>query len=97
MRLVAENREVLEGDHTRPDLLLVQQRTAFIVDVTVVFENRQTAFEEARARKISRYTDMKQSLARTYDKVEIVPFVIGSLGSWDPKNESFMAKLCTRR
>lgn len=29
MRLVAENREVLEGDHTRPDLLLVHQRTAF--------------------------------------------------------------------
>lgn len=94
---VAENREVLEGDHTRPGLLLVHQRTAFIVDATIVCEHRQTSFEEARARKISKYTEMRQSLARTSDKVEIVPFLIGSLGSWDPKNESSLAKLCTRR
>lgn len=63
MRLIAENREVSEGVHTRPDLLLVHQRTAFIVDESIVFENRRTAFEEARARKNAKWTDMRQSIA----------------------------------
>lgn len=97
VRLQAENREVLEGDHTRPDLLLIDKRTDFIVDVTIAFENRANAFEEARTRKIVKYHRMQQRLRRQYDKVEIVPFIVGSLGVWDPKNETFMKKLCSRR
>lgn len=97
MRLVTENREILEGVHIRPDLLLVKQTTAYVIDVTITFENRQTAFDDARARKIETYTPTVQSLLLTYDRVEIVPFIVGSLGSWDPQNEKFLAKLCTRR
>lgn len=45
LRLIAENRTVIEGYPLRPDLLLVHQRTAYIVDVTIPFENRAQAFE----------------------------------------------------
>lgn len=34
MRLIAEDREILEGVHIRSDLLLVHQRSAYIIDVT---------------------------------------------------------------
>lgn len=51
-RIIAENRTVLGGCMIRPDLLLVHQRTSYIVDVTIAFENRIQAFEEARARKL---------------------------------------------
>lgn len=96
MKGVTENREVVEGIHIRPDLLLIKKRTAYIVDVTIVFENRQAAFAEARARKEETYTKVKKSLMQTYDAVETVPFIIGSLGSWDPNNERFLSQLCTR-
>lgn len=79
MRLMAEDREVLEGVHTRPDLFLVHQRTAFIVDVTIVFENRRTAFEEAHARKNTKYIDIRQSLLQSY---ELKSFPLSS-ALWD--------------
>lgn len=97
MRIIAEDRDVIENMHIRPDLLLVKQRTAYIIDVYIVFENRKAAFDEARARKMNKYMNLQQNLLQTYDKVEIVPFLIGSLGSWDPLNEGFLAKLCSRR
>ncbi|GBN19286.1 hypothetical protein AVEN_269400-1 [Araneus ventricosus] len=28
--------------------------------------------------------------------VEIIPFVMGSCGTWDPQNDSFMRNLCSR-
>lgn len=97
MRLVAQDREVVENLHIRPDLLLVKRRTAFIIDVSIVFENRKLAFEEARTRKMNKYRPLQQNLLGTYDKVEIIPFLIDSLGSWDPQNETFMTKLCSRK
>lgn len=95
-RVIAENRTVIEGCMIRPDLLLVQQRTALILDVTVAFENRVQAFQEARARKMSHYIKLRENLLKTYDKAEIIPFVIGSLGSWDPENDNFVSRICSR-
>lgn len=80
-RLIAENRTVIEGCLIRPDLLLVHKDTTYIIDVTIVFENRTQAFEEARARKLNHYTNLREYLLGKYHTVEIIPFIVGSLGS----------------
>lgn len=95
-RLISENRTVIEGSLIRPDLLLAHKKTAYIIDVTIPFENRAQAFEEARNRKLTHYTDLRQDLLATYDKVEIIPFIIGSLGSWDPANDKFVSIMSSR-
>ncbi|GLV46534.1 hypothetical protein CBL_20859 [Carabus blaptoides fortunei] len=80
----------------RPDLIIAKGNTAFIIDVTVAFENRIQAFQDARQAKINKYAPLAGHLATRYTNVSIEPIVVGSLGSWHTDNDKFLKKICTR-
>ena len=66
-------------------------KSVVICDVTVPFENRWT--EDARARKIAKYSPLAEELQRQGYRVVVTAFVIGALGSWDPRNEAVLSLL----
>jgi len=59
----------------------------------VPFENRWTAFEDARARKIAKYSPLAEELQRQGYRVVVTAFVVGALGSWNPRNEAVLRLL----
>jgi len=79
----------------RPDLVIRHEpsKSVVICDVTVPFENRWIAFEDARARKIAKYSPLAEELQRQGYRVVVTAFVIGALGSWDPRNEAVLSLL----
>ncbi|XP_011697324.1 PREDICTED: uncharacterized protein LOC105455589 [Wasmannia auropunctata] len=89
--------EGMQGElgELRPDLVVrhEQSKSVVICDVTVPFENRWQAFEEARARKIAKYSPLAEELQRRGYRVVVTAFVVGALGSWDPRNEAVLRLL----
>ena len=79
----------------RPDLVIRHKpsKSVVICDVTVPFENRWVAFEDARARKIAKYSPLAEELQRQGYRVVVTTFVVGALGSWDPRNEAVLRLL----
>jgi len=59
----------------------------------VPFENRWTAFEDARAEKIVKYSFLTEELQRRRYHVIVMVFVVDALGSWNPKNEAVLKLL----
>ena len=92
--VLSEN-EAVNGN-LRPDLVLVKNNNAIIIDVTVPFENRMDAFCEAREGKKQKYENLAQALRTKYAEVKVDAIVVGSLGAWDPDNDILMKKLCSR-
>ena len=84
-----------ELEALRPDLVIRHEpsKSVVICDVTVPFENRWTAFEDARARKIAKYSPLAEELQRRGYRVVVTAFVVGALGSWDPRNEAVLRLL----
>ena len=87
------------GLSVRPDVVITDDinKNVLIIDVTCPFENRWNAFTEARLKKIRKYTGLAHHFRRLGYDCEIEPFVVGSLGSWDPMNERVIKKLNINR
>lgn len=89
--------EGIQGElgELRPDLVVRHElsKSVVICDVTIPFENRYAAFEEARARKVIKYSALAEELHRLGYRVAVTSFVVGALGSWDPANESVLGLL----
>ena len=66
----------------RPDIVICDdvKRKVIIIDVTVPFENRMVAFDEAKERKIQKYLLLAESHKGKGYNVDIDAFVVGSLG-----------------
>ncbi|XP_025262540.1 uncharacterized protein LOC112637315 [Camponotus floridanus] len=84
-----------EPGELRPDLVVRHEPSKCVVicDVAVPFENRWESFEEARARKVAKYSSLAEALQREGYRVVVTAFVVGSLGSWDPANEAVLRVL----
>ncbi|GFQ72042.1 retrovirus-related Pol polyprotein from type-1 retrotransposable element R2 [Trichonephila clavata] len=81
----------------RPDLVAEVGDKLFVLDVTIPFENRGPAFNQAWLRKVEKYKpllDFFHKIGRK--KISIIPIVVGSLGAWDPENDSFLRKVATK-
>ena len=69
-------------DHNKPDLVLYdkQNRECLIIDVACPFDTR---VKQKEKEKIDAYLDLKREMAKIWKckKVEIVPIVIGTLGT----------------
>lgn len=70
------------GDN-RPDLTIIfpDESSITIVEVCCPFEGSPSALEEATRAKLQKYEPLRQSLLQSYSKVEVFPFIVGSLGS----------------
>ena len=93
--ILAENEAVV--GNLRPDLILVKNNKASIIDITIPFDNRMGAFEEARRAKEEKYAGLAEALHTRYSTVEVDAIVVGSLGSWDPANDRIMKRLCSKK
>lgn len=70
----------------------------FKVDITIPFDNRPAAFEAAAETKKVKYDLLRTELLAKYPgEVLVVPFIVGALGSWDPRNDSFLRRICSRK
>ncbi|EDW88534.1 uncharacterized protein Dyak_GE18776 [Drosophila yakuba] len=83
----------------RPDLVWRDERSRkiVIVDVTVPFENGAEAFDNARGEKEEKYRPLAEALRAMGYQVKLEAFIVGALGSWDPKNERVLKTLGVSR
>lgn len=51
------------------------------------------ALEDAARSKMYKYQPLRQSLLQNYTSVEILPFIVGALGSWYPPNDGVLSRL----
>ena len=82
------------GDN-RPDLTIISpdEMSVIIVEVTCPFEGGPSALQDAADAKVTKYQPLKTALLQHYSSVEILPFVVGSLGSWLPGNDKVLSRL----
>ncbi|XP_054720777.1 uncharacterized protein LOC129230404 [Uloborus diversus] len=93
--ILGENQQV-DPSNLRPDLVLQKGSTVLILDVTIPFENRLAAFETARQAKLQKYQPTAEFFKSSFANVQIVPVLVGALGTWDPKNDKCLQSLCSR-
>ena len=79
----------------RPDLTITSPdgSSLIIVEVTCPFEGSPTVLEDAARAKVEKYEPLRQILAQRYSSVEVLPFIVGSLGSWYPPNDAALSRL----
>ncbi|GFY78626.1 retrovirus-related Pol polyprotein from type-1 retrotransposable element R2 [Trichonephila inaurata madagascariensis] len=95
--ILSEN-QVVGTYGLHPDLVATVGNTLYIIDVTVPFENRREAFQQASERKVTKYRTLIPFFNSIgYEAVEIVPILIGALGAWDLSNDRFLKIVATRR
>eukprot|EP00731_Ephydatia_muelleri_P013746 Em0007g1056a len=82
------------GDN-RPDLTIISPcgTRVTLVEVSCPFEGTPTALEDAANLKVTKYEPLRQQLLQTYAEVTILPFIVGSLGSWFPDNDRVLSTL----
>ncbi|KAL4134993.1 hypothetical protein QTP88_006668 [Uroleucon formosanum] len=93
--IVSEN-QAIGTQRLRPDLVIRRGTATLIIDATVPFNNRRKAFEEAAQIKKDKYDDLRKELAADHPgEVTVYPFIVGSLGSWEPANDfNFVCTTC---
>ena len=81
--------------NNRPDLTIVSpdDSTVTIVEVSCPFEGSPSALEEAAKAKVDKYEPLRLQLLQQYANVTILPFIVGSLGSWYPGNDQVLSSL----
>ena len=92
--VLAENEAVVGT--LRPDLVIVRNGSATVIDVTIPFENRLEALAEARRVKCEKYQPLAEALSTKFTNVSVEALVVGSLGSWDKGNDMLMKMMCSR-
>jgi diphthamide synthase (EF-2-diphthine--ammonia ligase) len=92
--ILAENEVVL--GNLRSDLVIVKNNKATIIDITVPFENRMDALNQARLLKLQKYEDLARALSGRFAEVKVDAIVLGSLESWDPENK-VMRTMCSKK
>ena len=95
-KVLRENQTVA-GSSLKPDLVLVNENSAIILDVAVTFENGPEAFSNIRKHKLEKYAEIAETLRNRYKDVAVAPIILGSLGSWDPLNDRILLRLCTNK
>ncbi|XP_035224702.1 uncharacterized protein LOC118197315 [Stegodyphus dumicola] len=94
--ILTEN-QAITGQNLRPDLVLVRDDACLILDITTPFDNRRDAFDRARREKEDKYRPLVDMLKARYSDVRVEAIIVGSLGSWDPKNDRIINRLCSKR
>lgn len=91
--VISEN-QVIGPQCLRLDLVLRRGNATLIIDATVPFDNRLKAFRDSVDEKLSKYEELRKEIAADVSsEVSIDPFIVGSLGSWDPANDALAKQL----
>ena len=81
------------SDQSRPDLVIEENNDVTVIDVTCPFDNGPTALSEAEKSKVEKYQHLIPHYSAIGKKCKVLAFVIGSLGTWHPKNEEVLNTL----
>lgn len=82
----------------RPDIVIEEGARVIIIDVTCPFDNDVDALGDAALSKVNKYQPLKEFVESMGKKCDILPFVVGALGSWYKQNELVLKILgMTRR
>ena len=81
--------------NNRPDITIISpdQTSVTIVEVCCPFEGSPSALQDAADAKLAKYEPLKATLLQRYAQVSILPFIVGSLGSWFPNNDRVLSQL----
>ncbi|GIY31151.1 retrovirus-related Pol polyprotein from type-1 retrotransposable element R2 [Caerostris darwini] len=93
--VLSANTAVLDTS-IRPDLVFKKGREIFLIDVTCPFENRKAIFDSARARKLAHYEPLIPLYQAQGLQPQVVPILVGALGSWDPQKDAFLRRFMSR-
>ena len=82
----------------RPDIVMEDNNSVLIIDVTCPFDNDVDALSNAAQAKVYKYQPLKEFVESSGRKCEVLAFVVGALGSWYKQNELVLTRLgMTRR
>lgn len=95
-RIVSTN-QVVGDEGLRPDIVLEKGDEAIILDITVPYENRTSAFVSAREEKRRKYRSVASFLSSRYTNITVDAIIVGALGSWDPANEPILKRFVNKR
>ncbi|GFX73661.1 uncharacterized protein TNCV_5025651 [Trichonephila clavipes] len=94
---ILSDNQVIGSLDPRPDKVATIGNKLYIIDITVPFENRRGSFRSAAERKLEKYTPLIRHFnSLGYEDVQIVPIIVGSLGSGDSNNDAFLRLVATR-
>ena len=89
-----------QGKLHKPDLVLVSEAQALIVDVTVRYEKGEY-LEDGKKEKLAKYDSLRTLVAEMYSKsrtkVEVIPIVVGSRGALPTCTRTQLSKLGIKR
>ena len=73
----------------RPDIVILieEAKKAYMVDVAVPWGSEDN-LKASRERKVEKYSCAKNCLEQKGFEVLLEGFLVGSLGTWDPENDS---------
>ena len=78
----------------RPDVVILnrEQKKAYLIDVACPCETVDN-LGAARQRKLDKYAETKKRLEDKGFETMLDAFLVGSLGTWDPKNDRLLQKV----
>ena len=79
----------------RPDLTIISpdETSILLVEVSCPFEGSTTALKDAARIKNEKYEPLRQTLLLKYTSVEVLPYIVGALGSWYLPNDRVLSRL----
>lgn len=80
----------------KPDLVLSRGDEVVIIDVTCPFDNGYGVFSSARKDKIKKFAPLRDYFKTSFTNIHIDAIIVGSLRSWDPKNDKTLLKFCSK-
>ncbi|GBN45605.1 hypothetical protein AVEN_250960-1 [Araneus ventricosus] len=90
------NQKIVKEYNLRPDIVLKIDGKIFILDVVCPFENRLDSFEKAKDEKRRKYQVLVDHFKQQNTVAEIIPIVVGALGTWDSENDRFLTKIMSK-
>jgi hypothetical protein len=78
------NIETIQGN-LRPNLVIVSNNKAIIINITITVPNTMEAMTETRQHKLRKYEDLERererSLSNKFSEMKVNAIVLGSLGT----------------
>ncbi|GIY29992.1 retrovirus-related Pol polyprotein from type-1 retrotransposable element R2 [Caerostris extrusa] len=68
----------------------------YLVDIKAPFDNRVESLDLEYKKKIDKYATTVEELKNQGLQATVIPFIVGSLGSWYPLNDVFLRKFCSK-
>lgn len=93
--VLKEKSFIHQGRKLRPDLVLLKDGTALLVDATVRFEMDEDTLYKAVREKVGKYGVLPDAVKRDLNvsKVKVYGFPIGARGLWHPPNYAILKRL----